>query len=184
MSIFYYTDRLIVHFYSYFVRKRIAQTGQGVLFAPYCKIEGGKNISIGDQTAFEESCRLSTWDKGSLTIGCGCHFGNRNFITAAFKITIGDNLLTGDNVLISDNSHGDTSMQDMSIPPIERTLKSKGEVNIGNNVWIGANACILSGVTIGDGAIIGANSVVTHDVPAYSVAVGVPAKVIKSLNLP
>ena len=57
-------------------------------------------------------------------------------------------------------------------------------ISIGNHVWICAKATILKGVTIGDGAIIGANSVVTHDVPAYSVAVGVPAKVIKSLNLP
>ena len=52
---------------------------------------------------------------------------------------------------------------------------------IGNNVWIGRNVCIMPGVTIGDGAVIGANAVVTHDIPAYSVAVGVPAKVIKMI---
>ena len=59
---------------------------------------------------------------------------------------------------------------------------SKGPVCIGKNVWIGRNVCILSGVNIGDGAIIGANAVVTHDVPAYAVAAGIPAKVIKQLR--
>lgn len=53
---------------------------------------------------------------------------------------------------------------------------------IGNNVWIGRNVCIMPGVTIGDGAVIGANAVVTHDIPAYSVAAGVPAKVIKTIE--
>jgi acetyltransferase-like isoleucine patch superfamily enzyme len=69
----------------------------------------------------------------------------------------------------------------MGMPVDERLLVSKGAVVIGNNVWIGNNACIMPGVSIGDGAIIGANSVVTHDIPAYSVAGGIPAKVIKQL---
>ncbi len=60
-------------------------------------------------------------------------------------------------------------------------MVSKGPVVIGNNVWLGNNVCVMPGVTIGDGAIIGANSVVTHDVPAYAVAAGVPAKIIKQL---
>ena len=56
------------------------------------------------------------------------------------------------------------------------------KIKIGNNVWIGDKACILGGVTIGDGAVIGANSVVTHSIPAHSIAVGSPARVIKILN--
>lgn len=52
---------------------------------------------------------------------------------------------------------------------------------IGNNVWLGNNVCVMPGVTIGDGAIIGANAVVTHDIPAYAVAAGIPAKVVKQL---
>ena len=58
--------------------------------------------------------------------------------------------------------------------------KSKGIINIGNNVWIADNVTLLSGVSIGDGAVIGAGAVVTKDIPAYSVAAGVPAKVIKT----
>ena len=69
----------------------------------------------------------------------------------------------------------------MSLPFTERPLYSKEPVVIGNNVWLGNNVCVMPDVTIGDGAIIGANSVVTHDISAYAVAVGIPAKIIKQL---
>ena len=61
----------------------------------------------------------------------------------------------------------------------ESETGSKGEVSIGNDVWIGARAIVLSGVTIGDGAIIGAGAVVTRDIPPYAIAVGVPARVLR-----
>lgn len=67
-------------------------------------------------------------------------------------------------------------------PQLERQLVSKGEVVIGNNVWIGDKAAILAGVHIGDGAIIGANSVVAKDVPANCVVGGIPAKVLRTLG--
>lgn len=61
-------------------------------------------------------------------------------------------------------------------------MYSKGDVSIGKNVWIGEKATILPGVTIGEGSIIGANSVVTKNIPPYSIACGIPAKVIKKLK--
>ena len=84
-------------------------------------------------------------------------------------------------VLISDNSHGEICAEEQSVPPLDRQLVSKGEVVIGNNVWIGDKVAILAGVRIGDGAIIGANSVVTKDVPANCVVGGIPAKEIKNI---
>ncbi len=66
--------------------------------------------------------------------------------------------------------------------PIHRPLVVKGPIVIEDNVWIGERVCILSGVNIGKGAIIAANSVVTHDVPEYCVAAGSPAKVIKQIK--
>ena len=108
-------------------------------------------------------------------------FGDNNHLTAVNGITIGDNLRTGKNVLISDNSHGDPkNMSQRNLHPNDRPLYSKGEIRIGDNVWIGENAAILGGVTIGDGAIIGVNAVVTHDVPAFATAVGVPVKIVAS----
>lgn len=114
-------------------------------------------------------------------IGNNCSIRNNAHITAINCIRIGDNLLTGTNVLITDNSHGQSTREHMSLPFTERPLYSKGPVVIGNNVWLGNNVCVMSGVTIGDGAIIGANAVVTHDIPAYAVAAGILAKVVKQL---
>ena len=70
----------------------------------------------------------------------------------------------------------------MSTPPLQRPITSRGGITIGKNVWIGENAVILQDITIGDGCIIGAGSIVTKDIPAYSVAVGNPARVIKQLE--
>lgn len=83
-------------------------------------------------------------------------------------------------VTISDNDHGEVIREQLDTPPADRPLHVKGPVTIGSNVWIGDKATILSGVTIGDGAVIAANSVVTKDIPAYTVAAGNPAHVIKA----
>ena len=92
-------------------------------------------------------------------------------------------MLTGKWVTITDNSHGETDKDTLGMRPQKRTITSKGPVVIGNNVWIGDKATILPGVTIGDGAVIAANAVVTKDVPPYSVVGGNPAKVIKRNDL-
>ena len=152
------------------------------------KINGQKYISVGDGTFFAPGIQLTAWDScngekhsPSIVIGNHCTIRDNAHITAINSITIGDNLLTGTNVLITDNSHGQSIRAHMSLPFTERPMYSKGPVVIGNNVWLGNNVCVMSGVTIGDGAIIGANSVVTHDIPAYAVAAGVPARVVKQL---
>ena len=84
--------------------------------------------------------------------------------------------------IITDNFHGSNTLAELVIPADERKLYSKGPVIIGNNVWTGRNVCIMPGITIGDGAIIGANAVVTKDVPANSIVGGVPAEIIKTIN--
>ena len=152
------------------------------------RLEGLGYISVGDNTYIAPDVQLTAWDsrKGqhftpTITIGNDCTIREHSHISAINKIVIGHHLLTGTNVLITDNSHGESTREDMSIPVDERLLVSKGPVVIGNNVWLGNNVCVMPGVTIGDGAIIGANCIVTHDIPAYSVAGGIPAKVIKQL---
>ena len=118
-----------------------------------------------------------------IRIGDNCTIRDFAHITAVQSIVIGTNLLTGTNVLISDNSHGDFSIENLNMPPHSRPICSKGGVVIGNNVWLGNNVCVLAGVTIGNGVVVGANSVVTHDIPDNSLAVGCPAKVVKSLSV-
>lgn len=143
---------------------------------------GEKYISVGKNSRINEYSYLTAWDRigiPMLTIGDNAKIGAFNHITCANKITIGDNLLTGKWVTITDNSHGTTSVEELKCPPISRKLHSKGPVIIGNNVWIGDKATILPNVTIGDGAVIAANAVVTKDVPEYCVVAGNPARIIK-----
>lgn len=152
-------------------------------------IEGFKYISIGSNTSFQRDLYLTAWDRyreqqfiPEIKIGSDCAIGAWNHITCINRIEIGDGLLTGKWVTITDNSHGTTEYKDLRIPPAKRKIHSKGPVIIGDNVWIGDKATILSGVKIGDGAIIAANSVVTKDVPSFSVVAGVPAKIIKRIS--
>ena len=95
------------------------------------------------------------------------------------KIIIGKKVLTADKVYISDNLH---SYEDVTIPIIDQKIKQINHVEIGDGTWIGENVCIL-GVKIGKNCVIGANSVVTKDIPDYSVVVGSPAVIIKKFNI-
>lgn len=143
-------------------------------------------ISMGERNSFGDNLYLTAWtqfcenqEPSLISIGSHCDFGAFNHITATNQIVIGDNCLTGKWVTISDNNHGTTSLEDLQLPPLRRKVVSKGPVIIGNNVWIGDKATVLGGVIIGDGAVVAANSVVTKDVPAYSVVAGNPARIIK-----
>ena len=163
---------------------------QGVFFPKDLTSLGEECITIGEGTHIGEQCILTAWKSTcaggnfhpEILIGKGCCFGEYNHITSTNKIVIGDNLLTGRWVTITDNSHGETEYDTLQQPPLMRMVTSKGPVIIGSNVWIGDKATILPNVTIGDGAVIAANSVVTKDVPAYSVVAGNPAGVIKFAN--
>ena len=149
-------------------------------------IKGLGYISVGNGTCMGDYVYLTAWRVDSdpeLNIGENCQFGAFNHITCVNKITIGNNCLTGKWITITDNSHGYVTIEDLSCSPLERKIISKGPVFIGNNVWLGDKVTILPNVKIGDGVIVAANSVVTHDIPNYCVVAGNPAKVIKQLNI-
>lgn len=155
------------------------------------QIQGGQYVSIGDNFDAAKYLTLLAFDRYRKTdkkynpfIEIGDNVTITEFcqISCINHIKIGNGVLFGRNVFVSDNDHGIENRGDKSIPPVERELTSKGPVIIGNNVWIGRNVTILSGITIGDGAVIGANAVVTHDIPAYCIATGCPAKVIKRIE--
>ena len=176
-------------FYTLWIRNFIGHLGERSKICYPCSLQGGgqKNISIGNNTTIQGTSILGCWTKygnqqfsnASITIGNHCSIGEYNHITACNKITIGDGLLTGRYVIISDNSHGGLSSEESIIEPAKRNLKSKGEVVIGKNVWLGDKVAVLAGVHIGNNVIVAANAVVTKDLPDWCVAAGVPARVVK-----
>ena len=179
------------HIYSMWYSLFLGYVGKGSVISSHCELEGDKleNVMIGSRCYIDSYCIIGCRSrfvsngkkiKPEIKIGNGCNFGQYNHITAVNKIIIGDNLLTGRFVLITDNSHGSFNYDEMQVHPSKRPVISKGPVIIGNNVWIGDKASVMPGVHIGDGCIIGANSVVTHNIPSYSMAAGNPAVVIKS----
>lgn len=178
--------------YTLWIRNFVGHFGEHSKICYPCSLQGGgqKNISIGDYTTIQGTSILGCWTKygeqqipnASITIGNHCCIGEYNHITACNKITIGDGLLTGRYVIISDNSHGGLSEEESTIEPLKRDLKSKGEVVIGNNVWLGDKVSVLSGVHIGNNVIVAANAVVTKDIPDGCIAAGVPARMVKELR--
>ena len=110
-----------------------------------------------------------------VTIGDRCLIGRGSGIVGHFSIEIGNDVWRGHNVYITDQNHG---YEDDS-RPISQQSQPERAVKIGDGSWLGYGSVVLPGVTIGEHCVIGANSVVTRDVPSFSVAVGVPARVIK-----
>lgn len=169
-----------------YLTRQFAHFGDSVIMWHPYTLRGLNKIGIGDGTIIEPDLQLTVLPDErkdlQIQIGNGCLIRRGAHITAIDSIVIGNDLLTGTNVLITDNAHGAADYDTLCIPPGKRPMVSRGPVVIGNNVWLGNNVCVMPGVTIGDGAIIGANSVVTHHIPAYCVAVGCPAKVIKNVK--
>jgi len=150
-------------------------------------IRGKSGLQFDEGLTTGHGCRYDLIGNKSKTlyIGKNCEMGDNVHIVAYEKVQIGDNCLMASKIFISDTNHGDYSNRSEDSSPTsvpkDRPLITK-PVSIGSNVWIGENVCVLLGVTIGHGSIIGANSVVNRDIPDNCIAVGSPAKVIKSYN--
>lgn len=129
--------------------------------------------SIGDNVAVYEDVYIKNIDK--LTIGRNVSIHPMSYLDAAGGIEIGNDVSIAHGVTVMSSSH-EYMGDDVPIKYQRINLK---KTTIGNNVWIGAKATILFGVTIGDGCVIGANSLVNKDIPAKTVAGGIPAKKIK-----
>lgn len=185
------------------IKKIRLQSHTGHLFlGKKVKIKNPKLISIGKNCTIEDYCYIQALSKKGITIGDNFKLGRNSIIECTGVIEeLGEKLTIGDNVGISSNAHiavrGSISIgQDTIIGPnvsiqaenhnfsddkipIRLQGTNRKGIKIGKNCWIGSNVIILDGVTIGDGSVIGAGAVVTKNIEANSIAIGVPAKVIK-----
>ena len=117
---------------------------------------------------------------GKVRIGMGSEIGERCRISIANSLEIGEKVLLSPNVYITDCDH---EYRNIKIPVIDQGIVQRGQrVSIGEGSYIGINAVIVGNVKIGKHCVIGANSVVTKDVPDYCVAVGSPARVVKTIE--
>ncbi len=133
------------------------------------------NFALGDDSTIEDFCTVNN-GVGDVLIGNRCRIGMSNVLIG--PVTIGNDVIMAQNIVMSGLNHG---YEDILLPPHNQPVTKK-KITIEDEVWIGANAVVVAGVTIGKHAIIAAGSVVTKDVPAYSVAAGNPAKIIKQYN--
>ena len=172
-------------------RKRLKKYGKNCHVGYNLTLKNPHKISIGNDFSAGSNLIMEVWNEynsealntnAEIVIGNSVSIMDNCQFSAATGIIIGDGTLLGSNVFIADNFHGKSDLSALKIPPSERRLYIKGKVEIGKNVWIGRNVCIMPNVSIGDGVVVGANSVVTNSIPAYCIAAGVPARIIKNYD--
>jgi acetyltransferase-like isoleucine patch superfamily enzyme len=133
-------------------------------------------LEIGEHTLFEPGVWITAPGSARIRIGSGT-FLNLNVMVAAVELVeIGDHCMFANGCFVTDGNH---RFDDPTQPVTWQGFSTKGPTRIGDNVWCGAGVVVTSGVTIGERAVIGANSVVTTDVAAFSIVGGVPARVLK-----
>lgn len=187
LKLYHAAVKQIAMFYSFFFAHSVTHNGKFTVYP------GGGIIgqSTRNQIIFDEGVSLHGWlivnGKGKIRIGKYSSIGPGSVIRALTSVTIGNYVMVSSDVYIQDsNGH--------AVDPMERRrdfLTTSGgrhvlvsdskPIVIGDDVWIGRRVMIMKGVTIGNASIVGAGSVVTHDVPEYSVVGGNPAKVVKTI---
>jgi len=150
--------------------------GKRVRIITLSRFKVGRKVGIADGVIFD--CGGNIWGeaRGGITIGNNSYIGYNSVLLGGGEIEIGKKVLISPGTVITTQGH---LIKDMGrYMKDQPTLLAK--IVIEDDVWIGANATILPGVRVGKGSVIGAGSVVTKDIPEYSIAVGIPAKVIRN----
>ena len=167
--------------------RRFGRFGDGsVICFPPNALFNEQYISIGEGTMFGPEITLSAGmvpgqqmvSDTVITVGDRCLFGKGSGIVGHLEIVIGDDVWTGHHVYITDQNHG---YADLDLP-ISRQVMPERPVSIGSGSWLGHGTVVLPGAKIGRHVVVGANSVVTGELPDNCVAAGTPARVIKHLT--
>ena len=167
----------------YISPRAIIKRGQRITLGENVVVERGvrlwvdteeSHITIGDNSYLSADCILNTFD-GWINMGSHCTVNSYAILYGQGGLQIGNDVRIAPQVMIMPTNH---IFEDPDVPIRKQGIKGKG-IKIEDDVWLSVGVIILDGVTIGKGSVIGAGAIVTKDVPPYSVAVGVPAKVIK-----
>jgi len=146
------------------------QLSPSAYISPFAQMRNKKNLVVGPLCVIRQSASVG----GTVTLGRNVRLGSCSHIMG--RVTVGDDVMIAPNVVIAGGSHG---TERNGVPMVYQVSQSESTIEIGSDVWIGANSVITEGVTVGDGAVIGAGSVVTKDVDAFSIVVGNPAGLLK-----
>lgn len=149
--------------------------GDKVVLGHGCRVDRPWCLRIGDRAVAEEGAYLKiVSDDAVLDIGKMVFLGRGTELDVMDRVTVGDHTLIAPRCFITDHSH-----RTIAGLRIDEQGCDAAPVTIGRDVWLGAGTVVLAGVNIGDGAVVGANSVVTQDVPAQAIAAGAPARVLR-----
>lgn len=163
------------------LRPKFHSIGKGAIVFSPLQLDNTSSISIGTGVFISEGGWLmgkKNCNGCTLSIGEKTVIGHMAHIVGLSGVNIGKSVLMADKVFISDCTH---EYEDITRPIGEQTVKTIKKISIGDEAWIGENVCVL-GASVGKHSVIGSNSVVTKDIPDYSVASGIPARVIKQYD--
>jgi acetyltransferase-like isoleucine patch superfamily enzyme len=138
-----------------------------------------ERLEIGAGTLLEPGVWITAPGRARVRIGSGTFLNLGVMVASENLVEIGDHCMLANGCFVTDSSH---RYDDPEEPITWQGFTSKGPTRLGDNVWCGANVAITSGVTIGERCVIGANSVVTHDLEPFSVAAGAPARVLRRID--
>ena len=136
-------------------------------------------LQLGEHVLFEPDVWLTATAPGVIRIGGGSFLNIAVQVAAVELVEIGEHCMFANGCFVTDANH---RFDDAGRPVPWQGFTSKGPTRVGSNVWCGANVVITSGVSVGDRCVIGANSVVTRDLPAFSIAAGAPARVLDTIT--
>ena len=193
LSCIFCPPKMLVHLnhlynklYTERMKKVFASVGDNAYIMSNIYVRGGQKIIIGNNFYCYWGVRIETYSchngmkfNPQIIIGNNVSINPDCHIAAINRIEIHDGVLMASRVFITDHFHGKINREELLVSPQKRILFAKGTVIIKKNAWLGEGVAVMPGVTIGENSVIGANAVVTKDIPDNSIAVGIPVKVIK-----